>query len=105
MALRVLDAFAMPYAEAWRLLRPVSARLGIPRPSYSTVRRVVIAERERKRHRAEELDQLLADLFSGRIPYVLVEHKVVGTAPGWETAGLEEFGPARRRQGRRARAP
>ena len=39
LALRVLDAFGMPYAEAWRLLRPVAARLGIPRPSYSTVRR------------------------------------------------------------------
>ena len=80
LALRVLDAFEMPYAEAWRLLRPVAARLGIPRPSYSTVRRVVIAERERKRRRADELDQLLADLFSGRFPYVFVEHKVVGTA-------------------------
>lgn len=99
LALRVLDAFGMPYAEAWRLLRPVAARLGIPRPSYSTVRRVVIAERERKRRRADELDQLLADLFSGRFPYVLVEHKVVGTAPGWETAGLEEGGPPRRRAG------
>jgi hypothetical protein len=102
LALRVLDAFDMPYAEAWRLLRPVAARLGIPRPSYSTVRRVVIAERERKRRRADELDQLLADLFSGRFPYVFVEHKVVGTAPGWETDGLDEFGPPRRRRRRRA---
>jgi hypothetical protein len=105
LALRVLDAFEMPYAEAWRLLRPVSVRLGLPRPSYSTVRRVVIAERERKRRRADELDRLLADLFSGRFPYVLVEHKLVGTAPGWETAGLEEFAPPRRRRGRRARSP
>ena len=48
LALRVLDAFGMPYAEAWRLLRPVAARLGIPRPSYSTVRRIVIAERKQK---------------------------------------------------------
>ena len=43
LALRVLDALGMPYAEAWRLLRPVAARLGIPRPSYSSVRRIVIA--------------------------------------------------------------
>ncbi|MGH3058574.1 MAG: hypothetical protein ACRDPP_10050 [Gaiellaceae bacterium] len=103
LALRVLDAFEMPYAEAWRLLRPVAARLGVPRPSYSTVRRVVIVERERKRRRADELDQLLADLFSGRFPYVLVEHEGVGTAPGWETAGLEEFGPSRRRGAPRVR--
>ena len=102
LALRVLDAFEMPYAEAWRLLRPVSARLGVPRPSYSTVRRVVIAERERKRRRADELDRLLADLFSGRFPFVLVEHMVEGAAPGWETAGLEQRGPPGRRRRRRA---
>jgi hypothetical protein len=81
LALRILDAFGMPYAEAWRLLRPVSARLGIPRPSYSSVRRILIAERERKRRHAEELDELLAALFSGRFPYVTVEHKLVGLGP------------------------
>jgi hypothetical protein len=78
LALRILDAVGMPYAEAWRLLRPVAARLGIPRPSYSSVRRIVIAERERKRRRADELDRLLSDLFTGRAPFVTVEHKVVG---------------------------
>ena len=77
LALRVLDAFGMPYAEAWRLLSPVAARLGIPRPSYS-VRRIVIAERERKRRNSDELDRLLADLFTGRFPYVFVEHKLIG---------------------------
>lgn len=78
LALRVLDAFGMPYAEAWRLLRPVSARLGVPRPSYSSVRRIVIAERSRKKENADLLDVLLADLFTGRFPYRFVEHKVVG---------------------------
>ena len=88
LALRVLDAFGMPYAEAWRLLRPVAARLGIPRPSYSSVRRIVIAERRRKKENAELLDVLLADLFTGRFPYRFVEHKVAGPR-GWEDAGLE----------------
>ena len=78
IALRILDALGLPYAEAWRMLRPVAVRLGIPRPSYSTVRRVVIAERARKRRNAEDLDQLLADLFAGRFPYVTVEHKLIG---------------------------
>jgi hypothetical protein len=78
LALRVLDAFGMPYAEAWRLLSPVAARLGIPRPSYSSVRRIVIAERERKRRNSDELDRLLADLFTGRFPSVFVEHKLIG---------------------------
>ena len=86
LALRVLDAFGMPHAEAWRLLRPVAARLGIPRPSYSTVRRIVIAERRRKRENAELLDVLLSDLFTGRFPTRFVEHKVVGA--GGEDAGL-----------------
>ena len=88
LALRVLDGFGMPYAEAWRLLRPVAARLGIPRPSYSSVRRIVIAERRRKQENAELLDLLLADLFTGRFPYRFVEHKVAG-ARGWEDAGLD----------------
>jgi hypothetical protein len=81
-ALRILDAFGMPYAEAWRLLRPVAARLGVPRPSYSAVRRILIAERARKRRNADDLDRLLADLFAGRFPYVTVEHKVYGM-PAW----------------------
>ena len=88
LALRILDAFGMPYAEAWRLLRPVAARLGIPRPSYSTVRRIVIAERKRKKENVELFDVLLADLFTGRFPTRFVEHKVIG-ASGPEDAGLE----------------
>src|SRR6266545_3340899 len=50
----------MRYAEAWRLLSPVAARLGTPRPSYSSVRRILLAERERKRRNSDELDRLLA---------------------------------------------
>ena len=106
LALRVLDAFGMPYAEAWRLLRPVAGRLGVPRPSYSTVRRILIAERARKRRRAEDLDRLLADLFTGRFPFVTVEHKVVGlgdTLPP-EYGADPSHGPPRRRSYSPARA-
>jgi hypothetical protein len=78
LALRIVDALGLPYAEAWRMLRPVAARLGVPRPSYSTVRRIVISERERKKQNAEALDLLLADLLKGRFPLVFVEHKVIG---------------------------
>ena len=77
-ALRILDAFGLPYAEAWRLLRPVAARLEIPRPSYSSVRRICIAERERKRRNADDLDRFLADVLAGKVPYVTLEHKVIG---------------------------
>jgi hypothetical protein len=78
LALRVLDAVGMPYAGAWRLLRPVAARLGIPRPSYSSVRRIVIADRARKRRNADDLDRFLADVLVGKVPYVTVEHKLIG---------------------------
>lgn len=65
----MLDAVGMRYAEAWRMLIPVSARLNEPRPSYFTVRRILMAERKRKRERAEELDRVLSDMFRGRFPY------------------------------------
>ena len=68
VALRVLDAAGMPYAEALRLLIPVAARLGIPRPSYPTVRRFLIAERRRKARRMDVLDRVLADLLRGLPP-------------------------------------
>jgi hypothetical protein len=90
-ALRILDAFDMPYADAWRMLRPVAVRLGIPRPSYSTVRRLAIAERERKRRHADDLDLLLTDLFKGRFPLVWVEHKLIGV----RTLPARPGGPAR----------
>jgi hypothetical protein len=103
-ALRILDAFGMPYAEAWRLLRPVAARLGVPRPSYSSIRRILVAERERKRNNADDLDRLLADLFAGRFPYVTVDHKLYGIPPPRRHAGLAQArGYARR--ARRSSAP
>jgi hypothetical protein len=70
IAVRVLDAFGMPYAELWRQLIPVSERLGIPRPSYWRVRRFAIADRRRKDRNTEALDRVLCDLFAHRLPYV-----------------------------------
>lgn len=68
VAMRVLDAFGLPYAELWRMLRPVAARLGTERPSYWRVRRFVIAERRLKAARSDELGEILRDLFAGLIP-------------------------------------
>jgi len=68
VAMRVLDALGLPYAELWRLLRPVAARLGIPRPTYARVRRFAIAERRRQGEHNEALDRVLCDLFAGRSP-------------------------------------
>jgi hypothetical protein len=66
--MRVLDSFGLPYAELWRLLRPVSARLGVPKPTYWRVRRFVIADRPRKTENTEALNRVLCDLFAGRSP-------------------------------------
>jgi hypothetical protein len=68
IAMRVLDALGMPYAELWRQLIPVSARLGIPRPSYWRVRRFVIADRKRRSKNTEALNRVLCDLFAYRSP-------------------------------------
>jgi hypothetical protein len=68
IALRVLDAFGLPYADAWRMLMPVAARCGVPRPSYSTVRRFLIEERGRKARRSDKLNEILYDLFAGLVP-------------------------------------
>jgi hypothetical protein len=68
IALRVLDAFGLPYADAWRMLMPVAARCGVARPSYSTVRRFLIEERGRKARRTGKLNQILYDLFAGLVP-------------------------------------
>ena len=92
LALRIIDAMGMPYADAWRALRPVAARLGIPRPSYSSVRRIVIAERACKQRNADELDMLLADLLSGRVPNVWLDHKVECALGGGGRTGTRTLG-------------
>ena len=67
-ALRRLAAREVSYAEAWRLLIPVSTRLGLPRPSYFSVRRVLADERRRTRVVDERREGFLADVLAGRMP-------------------------------------
>jgi len=69
VALRILDAVGLPYAELWRMLGPIAARLDRPRPSYWQVRRIVIEERRRKQARAEHLDNVLRDVIRGVAPF------------------------------------
>ena len=70
-ALLVLDAIGLPYAELWRRLRPIAARLGCPRPSYWHVRRILIEERRRKLERLEFAKDVIGDMVTGRLPYRL----------------------------------
>ena len=64
----MLDSIGMPYAEAWRMLRPIAARLGCPRPSYPTVRRLLIAERRKKIERKETVERIYGDMFREAVP-------------------------------------
>ncbi len=68
-AIEALDALGMPYAELWRLLRPVSKRIGCPNPSYWMVRRRAIEVRERKLRRARVAAEIYGDMITGRLPY------------------------------------
>ena len=67
-ALWVLSGTEISYAEAARRIAPVAARIGLPRPSYPTVRRVLIEQRLERRRRREVLDPILTDLLVGRTP-------------------------------------
>jgi hypothetical protein len=67
-ALRILALGDVHYAEAWRLLRPVAARLDLARPSYWIVRRYLRDERRRVSKRRAHRDQILSELFRGLVP-------------------------------------
>ena len=72
----------------------IAGRLGVPRPSYSSVRRILIAERERKRRNKEDWDRFLGDILAGRVPYVTVEHKLVGVRGSSGRGGYNELSGA-----------
>ena len=63
VAIRVLDADGMPYAELWRQMRGVARNLGIRCPTYWMVRRLAIVERERKAVRMLALRELKRDRY------------------------------------------
>src|SRR5712691_8746461 len=70
LALRMLAPTDVPAAAALRLLIPTAARLGVARPSYSSVRRILITERiqlARRRRRLARREQILADLLAGLV--------------------------------------
>jgi hypothetical protein len=67
-ALRILASFELSHAEALRLLRPVAARVGVPRPTYWRVRRFLIEERRRAERRKQAIEPVIRDLLAGLIP-------------------------------------
>lgn len=65
------DDDSLPAAATWRLVSETAANVGLPRPSYPHVRRLVIAERQRRRARQELRDALgeaASAIAAGRAP-------------------------------------
>jgi hypothetical protein len=67
-ALQILASVDVSYAEAWRLMRPVAARLDRPRPSYWRVRRVLERERRDRELSHANVEKVISDLLAGLIP-------------------------------------
>ena len=66
-----LDRDDVPVAETWRRVADAGERLGLRRPSYAHVRRLVLVERRRRAVRAEAAEVLTgaaATLVAGRVP-------------------------------------
>ena len=66
-----LDEDGVPTAATWRLVAEAALKLGVPRPSYPHVRRLVLAERRRRARRDERnavLRQAASAIAAGRVP-------------------------------------
>ena len=66
-----LDEDDAPTAATWRLVGETATKAGLPRPSYPHVRRLVAAERRRRRARRELRDavrEAASTVAAGRAP-------------------------------------
>ena len=66
-----LDEDDVPTAVTWRLVGETAVKAGLPRPSYPHVRRLVAAERRRRRARNELRDavkEAASTIAAGRVP-------------------------------------
>jgi hypothetical protein len=66
----------LPYAEAWRRLGEAAQRAGARRPSYHSVRRIVILLRRRAPRRRPR--DPIADLLAGRVPWDWLDEVLAG---------------------------
>ena len=66
VAVRALDDRTQPMAEIARRVGAAAAELGLPKPSYVHLRRLILSHREEEdadRRRAEEIRQIAADVY------------------------------------------
>jgi len=62
-----LDDRNTPMAETWRKVGAKAVRLGVPRPSYQTIRLIVREHRRRQLEVRDLLQPVLSDLMQGRV--------------------------------------
>ena len=63
-----LDRDGEPIAETWRRVSQSAAKLELPRPSYTHVRRVVLDERVRRKAIADAVQEAASTIAAGRAP-------------------------------------
>jgi hypothetical protein len=67
LAAKKVDRADESMAETWRKVGRIAWKLGLPRPSYETIRIVVREHRRRRAEVHELLQPVLADLIQGRV--------------------------------------
>ena len=67
-AIEILAADGCSYAEIRRALAPAAHRAGVPRPAYTTVRRIAREHRRIRRVRGAATSPVLEKLLAGRLP-------------------------------------
>lgn len=89
----------VPVAETWRQVAAASERLGMRRPSYQHVRRLVRIERRRRQLEAagrEVLGRAAATLAAGRVPSAVLVLERLRELKSKEALVLQEHKAFRR---------
>jgi hypothetical protein len=88
-----LDADDLPMAETWRRVGRAAVRLGLHRPSYGHVRRLVRIERRRRQLEARGravLGRAATTLAAGRVPSAVLVLEQLRELRGKEELVLRE---------------
>lgn len=88
-----LDSADVPMAETWRAVGAAADRLGMPRPSYQHVRRLVRIERRRRQLEARGravLGRAAATMAAGRVPSAVLVLERLRELKGKEELVLQE---------------
>jgi hypothetical protein len=96
-----LDLENVPMAETWRCVAEAGERLGLTRPSYQHVRRLVRIERRRRQvstEAREVLTDVLTTFAAGRVPSAVWTLERLRELEGKSELVLQEHKAFRRRE-------